>query len=73
MFAYECGSLKHCNAVLSEYGPDSMKEKDRIVVKAKPGQETGIQRHNIHVVSFSGNYQLFINEEFKIALKFSII
>ena len=54
MFAYECDSLKHCNAVLCEYGPDSMKEKDRIVVKAKPGQETGIQKHNIQVVSFSG-------------------
>lgn len=26
MFAYECGSLKNCNDVLKEYGPDSMKE-----------------------------------------------
>ena len=54
MFAFECDSLKHCNDVLCEYGPDSMKEKDRIVVKAKSGQETGIQKHNIQVVSFSG-------------------
>lgn len=54
MFAYECGSLKNCNEVLSEYGPDSMKGRDRIAVKVKPGQESGIERHNIQVVSFSG-------------------
>lgn len=54
MYAYECGSLKQCNAVLSEYGPDSMKGRDRIVVKVKPGQESAINRHNIQVVSFSG-------------------
>ena len=54
MFAYECGSLKDCNAVLAEYGPDSMKGRDRVLVKAKPGQESGIERHNIQVVSFSG-------------------
>ena len=56
MFAYECDSLKNCHAVLCVYGPDSMKEKHQIVVKAKPGQETGIQRHNIQVVSSSGTY-----------------
>lgn len=54
MFAFECGSLKDCNTVLSDYGPDSMKGKDRIAVKTKPGQESGVERHNIHVVSFSG-------------------
>ena len=54
MFAYECGSLKNCNAVLAEYGTDSMKRRERILVKSKPGQETGIERHNIQVVSFSG-------------------
>lgn len=54
MFAYECGSLKDCNAVLAEYGPDSVKGRDRVLVKAKPGQESGIERHNIQVVSFSG-------------------
>jgi len=32
MFAHDCGSLKDCNAVLSDYGPDSMKERERIVV-----------------------------------------
>ena len=54
MFAYECGSLKNCNAVLAECGPDSMKGRDRIVEKTKPGQESGIERHNIQVLSFSG-------------------
>ena len=52
MFAYECGSLKNCNEGLSEYGSDSMKGRDRIAVKVKPGQESGIERHNIQVVSF---------------------
>ena len=42
------------NAVLAEYGPDSMKRRDRIVVKTKPGQESGIEWHNIQVLSFSG-------------------
>ena len=54
MFAFQCGSLKNCNDVLAKYGPDSMKERDRIVVKTKPGQESAIERHNIQVVSFSG-------------------
>lgn len=39
---------------MARYGPDSMKERDRIVVKTKPGQESAIERHNIQVVSFSG-------------------
>jgi len=55
MFAYECGSLKDCNTVLAEYGPDSMNGRNRILVKAKAGQESGIERHNIQVVSFSGS------------------
>lgn len=32
MFAHDFGSLKDCNAVLSDFGPDSMKERERIVV-----------------------------------------
>ena len=54
MHAYECGRLKQCNAVLSEYGPNNMKGRDRIVVKVKPGQESAINRQNIQVVYFSG-------------------
>ena len=53
MFAYDCGSLKDCNYFLSGYGPDSMKGRDRIVVKTKPGQESAIERHNFQVISFS--------------------
>lgn len=48
MFAYDC------NYALSEYSPDSMKRRDRIVVKTKPGQESTIERHNVQVISFSG-------------------
>ena len=54
MFAYDCGSLKDCNYALSEYGPDSMKGRDRILVKTKPGQESAVERHNFQVISFSG-------------------
>ena len=31
-----------------------MNGRDRVLVKAKPGQESGIERHNIQVVSLSG-------------------
>lgn len=54
MFAHDFGNLKDCNAVLSVYGPDSMKKRERIVVKTKSGQESAIERHNIQLVSFSG-------------------
>lgn len=53
MFAYDCGSLKDCNYALSEYGPGSMKWRDRIMVKTKPGQESAIEGHNVQVISFS--------------------
>ena len=48
--AHRCGSLKECNLVLSEYGPDTM-VKDRIVVKLKEGQQTDVNKHNIKVRS----------------------
>ena len=51
MFAHDFGNLKDCNAVLSVYGPDSMKKRERIVVNTKPGQESAIERHNIQLVS----------------------
>ena len=54
MFAHDFGSLKDCNALLSYYGPDSLKKRERIVVNTKPGQESAIERHNIQLVSFSG-------------------
>ena len=39
MFAHDFGSLKYCNAVLSDYGPDSVKKRERIVVNTKPGRK----------------------------------
>ena len=51
--AYKCGSLKECNTVLSDYGPETM-VKDRILVKLKEGQDTDVSKHNIKVRSFSG-------------------
>ena len=47
------GSLKECNGVLAEYGPETM-VKDRIVVKLKEGQDADVKKHNIKIRSFSG-------------------
>lgn len=53
--AYECGSLKECNEVLSKYGPQNF-QGDRITIKLTPNQQTKVERRNIHVSSFSGMY-----------------
>lgn len=37
MFVYECGIFKECNVVLVNYGLDSMKGRDRVLVKVKFG------------------------------------
>ena len=55
--AHRCGSLKECNKVLAEYGPETM-TKDRIIVKLKEGQDTDVDKHNIKVRSFSGDKKL---------------
>ena len=52
---HEIGSLDECNAVLKDYGPQNMKH-NRISIRAKPGQETKLGRHNVQVLSFSGKY-----------------
>ena len=46
--AHRCGSLKECNKVLAEYGPETMKE----------GQDTDVDKHNIKIRSFSGDKKL---------------
>ena len=51
--AHKCQSLKECNSVLAEYGPETM-VKDRIVVKLKEGQHFDVTKHNIKIRSFSG-------------------
>ena len=50
LYAYECGSLKQCNGVLSECAPDSMTERDPIVLKVKPWQKSAFYRPSIQVV-----------------------
>lgn len=57
--AYRCGSLKECNQVLAEYGPETM-VKDRIVVKLKEGQHTDAGKHNVKIRSFSGNFKIHV-------------
>lgn len=52
--AHEIGSLKECNAILEEYGPESMRGKDRIFVKPKTNQESRVERRDMQVKSFGG-------------------
>lgn len=52
LYAYKVGSLEECNAELANYGPENF--TNRISVKMKEGQETAVEKHNIHVTSFSG-------------------
>jgi len=64
--AHRCGSLKECNLVLAEYGPETM-VKDRIVVKLKEGQDTDVQKHNIKIRSFSGiNFKVYAQSFYKL-------
>jgi hypothetical protein len=58
LFSWQIGSLDECNQALKEYGPQNIK-CDRISVKAKPGQQDKLDKHNIQVASFSG--KLIIN------------
>ena len=55
LFAWQINSLKECNTVLKEYGPQNIK-KDRVRMKSKPGQETRMAKHNVCVTSFSGRH-----------------
>lgn len=52
--AYRVGCLHLLNAALSSYGAESQQDFSCIKVKEKPGQQTGIERANIKVASFSG-------------------
>ena len=54
--AYRVGCLHLLNAALSSYGAESQQDFSRIKVKKKPGQQTGIERANIKVASFSGEF-----------------
>ena len=49
--AHRCGSLKECNLVLAEYGPETM-VKDWIVVKLKEGQDTDVKKQYKNQIIF---------------------
>jgi len=53
LFCYQINSLKECNEVLKEFGPQNIK-CERIQVSTKPGQQGKIEKHNVRVISFSG-------------------
>ena len=55
LFAYRVGSLDRLNAALSDYGPENCRGFPRVTVKERKGQQTAVDRQNIHVASFSGN------------------
>ena len=54
LLAHCVGSLEELNQALSEHGPESCRGFSRVTVKQRPGQQTGIERSNIKVASFSG-------------------
>ena len=60
LFCHKIASLDQYNQVLKEYGPETLKS-DRITIKQKPGQETALEQHTVHVCSFSGRDKLLYN------------
>ena len=54
LFAYRVGSLEKLNEALSNYGPENCRGFPRITVKERKGQQTALDKQNIHVASFSG-------------------
>ena len=54
LFAYRVGTLDNLNDALSDYGPENCRGFPRVTVKERKGQQTGIERQNIHVAPFSG-------------------
>ena len=54
LFAYRIGSLDLLNEALSDYGPENCRGFPRVTIKERKGQQTAIDRKNVHVASFSG-------------------
>lgn len=54
LFAHRIGSLDKLNEALSNYGPENSRGFPHVTVKERKGQQTSIERANIHVASFSG-------------------
>jgi len=48
------GTLDKFNEALSDYGPGNCRGYPRVTLKERKGQQTAIERNNIHVASFSG-------------------
>ncbi|KXJ06390.1 hypothetical protein AC249_AIPGENE6093 [Exaiptasia diaphana] len=51
LYSHKIGTLKKCNEILSQYGPETT--GDRISVKLREGQKTALTKNNIKVKSFS--------------------
>lgn len=60
--AYRVGCLDLLNAALVSYGAESQQDFLCFKVKEKPDQQTGIERANIKVASFSGEFCNRIDE-----------
>jgi hypothetical protein len=52
LWAYNIGTFKECNKLLSNYGPETT--GDRITLKMKEGQQSAVTKQNMMVKSFSG-------------------
>ena len=57
LFAYSIGSLDFLNEALSNYGPQNFRGYQHVTIKERKGQQTAIDRKNIHVAPFSGVFK----------------
>lgn len=69
LFAYCIGSLDLLNEALSEYEPESRRGFPRITKKERKGQQTDIDRKNIHEASFSGMARAHTDHKFSPTVK----
>lgn len=60
------------NEALSDYGPESCREFKRVTVKERKGQQTAIDKQNIHVASFSGSTEREVLKNFETIVKRSL-
>lgn len=57
LYSYKIGTLDAYNEELKKYAPDNF-HRDRVTVKLKQSQETSVEKHNIEVASFSGEFHI---------------
>ncbi|XP_031554013.1 uncharacterized protein LOC116291030 [Actinia tenebrosa] len=71
LFAHRCNALDDLNNALSQYGPESFKEK-RLTVKLRKGQETAVEKSNIKVATFSGPTERLILKNLEVIMEIGL-